>query len=494
MSLLAMQSTDAGAQGVAPTKLSRPLRVLAARLRQDWPTIRAARSFHIVSRALGVGGVLSLIFVLALTAQPDDVFRPLEKSARNRPRVPASPFMTLSRVGDDFALDGDFSLERAMDSWSRRKEIDPPGTLRFGSVRVAESIVAHVVQAAKTTDTDPALLMAIADKESSFSPSAKASTSSASGLFQFVEATWFKAVKNFGWRYGQEEAAKAIGGDEGERSVSRDLRAKILKLRNDPYLSAVLAAEMLKKDGAKIAEKLGRALTAGETYLIHFLGPNDAERFMAKMQEEPNASAAELLPKPARANKPIFYETQGRKLKDRSLTEVHEAFEHMMGTRASRYQDVEAKLPAGVMAYAEGAAPAAAAKAPEPAAAPKAAQDEPAAAREAREQQSAPAVDAPPRGKPEVARLEEKKAEGEKVAKKVALSKAELKKAEADRKREARKVALSKAEARSARRHPDRNVTKVAASSAHGARIRLTLPARGPAKAAHAARVKFARR
>jgi hypothetical protein len=221
------------------------------------------------------------------------------------------------------------------------------GTLRFGPVRVESAIVEHVVEAAKIADMDPALLMAIADKESSFAPKAKASTSSASGLFQFVEAAWFKALRSFGWRHGHEQEAKAIQGDD----VAPQKRAELLRLRNDPYLSAVLAAEMLKHDGEGIASRLGRPLTQGETYLIHFLGPEDAERFMKKMDDDPRASAAALLPKAAKANKPIFYERQGRRMKDRSVREVHEAFEAMMDKRTSRYEDVEAKLPAGASAY-----------------------------------------------------------------------------------------------------------------------------------------------
>src|SRR5208283_4023715 len=101
-------------------------------------------------------------------------------------------------------------------------------------------------------------------------PKAKASTSSASGLFQFVEATWFKALRSFGWRYGHEQEAKAIQGDDNEMRVAPQKRAELLRLRNDPYLSAVLAAEMLKHDGEGIASRLGRPLTQGETYLIHF--------------------------------------------------------------------------------------------------------------------------------------------------------------------------------------------------------------------------------
>ena len=330
-------------------------RRIAALLRDRLRAEGADRSLNAFARALTVAGVLSLIVVVAITAQPDEATQPEKSRRAARARLPVSPLTSLVRATEDFPLDSDFSLEQAALTWSHRlgsREFDDdrPGFLRFGTQRVQQSIVERVVQAAKSTEMDPALLMAIADKESSFSSSAKASTSSASGLFQFVDATWLKALKTFGWRYGHAEEAKAIEGSD-ELRVSPHKRAQILNLRNDPYLSAALAAEMLKKDGAKISEELGRSLTAGETYLIHFLGPEDAARFMKKMDEAPHTSAAELLPRPARANKPIFYEQQGRKMKTRSVGEVHEAFEHMMGARANRYQDVEARLPTSVSAY-----------------------------------------------------------------------------------------------------------------------------------------------
>ena len=66
---------------------------------------------------------------------------------------------------------------------------------------------------------------------------------------------------------------------------------------------------------------------------------------MRALDETPNMSAASLLPRPARANRPIFYVSQGGRLKDRSVREVHEAFEAMMGSRTSRYEDVAEKLP-----------------------------------------------------------------------------------------------------------------------------------------------------
>ncbi len=317
------------------------------------------RSCSPLLRALSVATLLSVLAVLAMTGARDDARRPERTARAARFRVAVSPLTTLTTAVDDdeeTALDSDFSIEQAALTWSHRLDDDnsseTPGVMRFGSVKVHQSIVERVVKAAQTTEMDPALLMAIADKESNFSSTAKARTSSASGLFQFVEKTWLRALKTFGWRHGHSDTAAAIASDDAPR-VNGQKRAQILNLRNDPYLSAVLAAEMLKKDSARIAEKIGRPLSSGETYLIHFLGPDDAERFMRTVEEAPHTSAAALLPRPARANKPIFYEQQGRRLKVRSVREVHEAFETMMDKRTSRYEDVVAKLPGGATAYAE---------------------------------------------------------------------------------------------------------------------------------------------
>ena len=349
----------------APRRLG-SLGRFAKRVWAAWPAFCGVSAVQPLVRALAVATGFAFLFIAALSfsSGPEDTFKPVDRTLRvMRSRV-VPPSVIALRSGlapdKDLALDGDFASDKSALVWSpNAAEHDPrdagdlPETMRFGPVRVKSAIVEHVVKAAKIADMDPALLMAIADKESNFAPKAKASTSSASGLFQFVEATWLKAIRSFGWRHGQEQAAKAINGDENEPRALPQKRAELLRLRNDPYLSAVLAAEMLKRDGDRIAGKLGRPLTPGETYLIHFLGPEDAERFMKKMDEQPRASAAALLPKPARANKPIFYERQGRRMKDRSVQEVHEAFETMMDQRASRYQNVEAKLPAAASAYAE---------------------------------------------------------------------------------------------------------------------------------------------
>ena len=135
--------------------------------------------------------------------------------------------------------------------------------MRFGGQRVQQSIVERVVKAAKNAGSDPALLMSIADKESSFSSSAKASTCLGERLVPVCRVDWLKALRSFSERYGHEEDAKAIG--RGTTAGGRAGKAcRNPQVRNDPYLSAALAAEMLNENGAKIAERLGRALTAGK--------------------------------------------------------------------------------------------------------------------------------------------------------------------------------------------------------------------------------------
>ena len=230
---------------------------------------------------------------------------------------------------------------------------DPNQVLEFGPMRIRRHLVQTIVRAAREVGTDPELLMAIADKESSFATEVQARTSSATGLFQFIEKTWLGVVHKFGAQYGlSKESAVIVYGEDGWTVPSPEEKARILELRREPRLSALLAGEMLKRDAARIAGRIGRPLSHGETYLAHFLGPSDAERFMAKVVEEPRSAAAQLLPRPAKSNKTIFYANAGRrKVKSLSVAEVHAKFETMMGARSARYKNVGPI--SGITAYAD---------------------------------------------------------------------------------------------------------------------------------------------
>lgn len=210
---------------------------------------------------------------------------------------------------------------------------NPDELLIFGPMRIRRYLVEKIVRASRATQVDPVLLMAIADKESSFKTEVQAQTSSATGLYQFIERTWLGVVRDFGPRYGLEKEAALIAGE-----LARADRQRILDLRSDPYLSAVFAAEMLKRDSQRIARRIGRNLTGGEVYLVHFLGPDGAERMIDEVTRKPETAAADLLPKPAAANKPIFYGAGSKRL---SVAEVRGKFESMISLRLDRYRSVK---------------------------------------------------------------------------------------------------------------------------------------------------------
>jgi hypothetical protein len=218
---------------------------------------------------------------------------------------------------------------------------DPDQVLTFGPIKIRRHLVDLIVRASKVVGADPTLLMAVADKESSFSTAVKAQTSSATGLYQFIEQTWLGVIYEFGTKHGLAADVKLIGRS-GRQFVVTDgsQRQRILDMRREPYISALLAAEMLKRDTLRLERALGRHLTGGEIYLIHFLGPDAAQTFIETMEETPGVKAAELLPKPAQANRPIFYADAGGETKTLSVSEVHKKFNDMIKIRLDRYSAV----------------------------------------------------------------------------------------------------------------------------------------------------------
>src|SRR5205085_1187563 len=74
-------------------------------------------------------------------------------------------------------------------------------------------IAGSIKQAASTTGASFEYLLATAKMESNFNPKAAASTSSARGLFQFIDQTWLGTVKEAGSQLGYGKYADAISKD-----------------------------------------------------------------------------------------------------------------------------------------------------------------------------------------------------------------------------------------------------------------------------------------
>ena len=179
---------------------------------------------------------------------------------------------------------------------------------------------AAIAQGAARTGMGFDYLLAQARVESGLNPEARAGTSSASGLFQFIESTWLATVQKHGPAHGLGQLAAAItDGPGGPRVADPALRHHILSLRHDPAMASLMAGALAQDNRAALMPVLGREPDAGELYLAHFLGSGGASRFLTALQSDPGGSAAALFPKPATANRAIFYERGGTA---RSLAEV----------------------------------------------------------------------------------------------------------------------------------------------------------------------------
>jgi len=177
-------------------------------------------------------------------------------------------------------------------------------------ISVPQPLAYAIDKAGDKSDVDFDYLLNTAVRESSLDPTAKASTSSATGLFQFLDSTWLRVMKQEGPRLGYQKYADAIQEDaNGDLYIAdKSVRAEVLKLRENPQVAADLAAAFTASNGAYLKDKFGRMPSPGELYIAHFLGAQGAEKLFRAGLADPSQSAAALFPKQAKANPTIFYD------------------------------------------------------------------------------------------------------------------------------------------------------------------------------------------
>ena len=210
--------------------------------------------------------------------------------------------------------------------------------LPAGQAGVPRWLAETVIRAAEVTGADPAYMLALADKESTFDYQAKAKTSSAAGLFQFLEGTWLRALNAYGAKHGFGTAADAITVVRG-RTVVSDPEDKpwIMSLREDPYLSALMAGEMINRSRELLSKQSERRLTNGDLYLAHFLGDGGASRLLKLVEQRPEEKAPRAFPAAAKANRTIFFSGASKTRKDATVLEVQTRINTMIEKCVGRY-------------------------------------------------------------------------------------------------------------------------------------------------------------
>jgi hypothetical protein len=247
------------------------------------------------------------------------------------------------------------SLSQAIDDAAHQAEQDSakysvPG--KHGR-KVSPADAFAVRTAAKAVGMDYGTMMEIAQAETGFKGDGiKASTSSATGLFQFIDSTWLTELYQHGDKYGLGDITKQIEvkKDKAGNIVSADIHDPLVKqyaldLRADPRINSLMGAEYNKENQDIMQGRMpGHKLTRTDLYLAHFLSPGPAVDFLTQMKASPNQSAAATFPDQAAANYNVFHNKDGT---DKTLKEVYDYFKSQFYTKtfdnASAPTDAPAK-------------------------------------------------------------------------------------------------------------------------------------------------------
>jgi hypothetical protein len=189
------------------------------------------------------------------------------------------------------------------------------------SINALSAVEQAVRSASQSTGVDFNFLLRTARRESGLDASARAGTSSAAGLFQFIEQTWLSTLKQHGAAHGYARYAELIQeGSDGRFHVpGEEAHKAVMDLRLDPHAAATMAGELAADHAAYLRGRMGREPTGGELYAAHFLGPQGSAKLIQAVETSPSLPAASLFPEAAGSNHGVFYH-DGRPL---SVSEVY---------------------------------------------------------------------------------------------------------------------------------------------------------------------------
>ncbi len=221
---------------------------------------------------------------------------------------------------------------------------------RSGVVRAARA-------AAVATGCDPGFLAALAWEESRLGRVDRNRRSSASGPFQFTAEAWLAAVRDHGARHGLAREAAAIArGRSGELYVSakagRHAAVRLMAMREDPRVAALMAAESVMASAPALAEAKGRPVDWADLYLAHVLGKSGAVAYIEAMRRHPAMPAVLAAGPGGRPNKGLFVTADGRNLDARA---AHDAIRDTLVRRSAEIE-IMSVARAGAVEVAEAPA------------------------------------------------------------------------------------------------------------------------------------------
>lgn len=211
------------------------------------------------------GGYGTLESIYQKVAKPANAGNTMATATYKQPTTSSNPFGNLANTAQN---DAEYAPSRTSVASSGSPFSN--AAMMGGSMSPVDAIM----HAANVTGVDSELLLTMGKMESSLKPTAKAGTSSATGLFQFTEDTWLEMLAYHGKKY----------------NIPLDAS------RDNPTYNAILAAEYIKKNLSyvKDSDKAGIPKHIA-LYLAHFLGPTGAKNFIAGYIANPNTPMSQLV-------------------------------------------------------------------------------------------------------------------------------------------------------------------------------------------------------
>lgn len=225
---------------------------------------------------------------------PDPMYTPknptTDEQYKNGPKFAAAGSAS-GAVGDTSGNAGASSTPTPTGTGEKLDKIPAPQGAGYKAVEPT------IREAAKATGVKEDTMLAVAAVESGFNPGATPKgagmSSSAKGLYQFLDGTWKGITQQKGAKYDITPSTSPF-----------DARA-----------NALMGGEFIKQN-TNIMKSVVPEVGPTEAYMAHFLGPGGAKQFFSM---DKNEVAATKMPKAAAANVPIFYD-RGR---PRSAGEVY---------------------------------------------------------------------------------------------------------------------------------------------------------------------------
>lgn len=155
-----------------------------------------------------------------------------------------------------------------------------------------EEVDNAIQSSANTLGVPVSFMNAMATQESSKNPYAMAPTSSAKGLFQFIDSTWDDMVNRYGKKHG-------ITPENADRF--------------DPKQNAILGAEFTAQNKRTLENAGFKDINDTDLYMAHFMGAGGAKKFLKALRGSPKEDASKMFPKEAKANPWVF---KGRTVED----------------------------------------------------------------------------------------------------------------------------------------------------------------------------------